>query len=120
MSLNGYDLRHFLAGGLSPAVVEIVLRAGVMLRHYAEHGETALASAQHPKYRTLLLAAHGIAALANGGKVALLHGNPLAINLAQWYALIGHLAPSIHYWSFAGLDGAHLLCTSTISSISTA
>lgn len=100
MYLNGYDLRHFLVGGLSPAVVEIVLRAGVMLRHYAEHGETALDIAQHPRYRAMLLAAHGVAALANGGKVALMQGNPLAINLAQWYALIGYLIPSLHYWLF--------------------
>jgi hypothetical protein len=100
MYLNGYDLRHFLVGGLSLAVIEIVLRAGVMLRHYAEHGETPLDFAQHPKYRTMLLSAHGIAALANGGKVALMQGNPLAINLAQWYALIGHLVPSLHYWIF--------------------
>lgn len=100
MYLNGYDLRHFLVGGLSPAVVEIVLRAGVMLRHYAEYGETPLDIAQHPKYRTMLLAAHGIAALANGGKVALMQGNPLAINLAQWYALVGYLVPSLHYWLF--------------------
>jgi hypothetical protein len=100
MYLNGYDLRHFLVGGLSPAVVEIVLRAGVMLRHYAEHGETALDIAQHPKYRTMLLAAHGVAALGNAGKVVLLQGNPLAINLAQWYALINYLVPSLHYWLF--------------------
>lgn len=100
MYLNGYDLRHFLAGGLCPAVIEIVLRAGVMLRHYAEHGETPLDIAQHPKYRTMLLAAHGIAALANGGKVAVMQGNPLAINLAQWYALVGYLTPSLNYWLF--------------------
>lgn len=71
-----------------------------MLRHYAEHGETQLNIAQHPKYRTMLLSAHGIAALANGGKVALMQGNPLAINLAQWYALIGYLIPSLHSWLF--------------------
>lgn len=100
MYLNGYDLRHFLTGGLSPAVVEIVLRGGLMLRHYAEHGETSLDLAQHPKYRTMLLVAHGIAALGNAGKVALMQGNPLAINLAQWYALIGYLSPSLHYWLF--------------------
>ncbi|MBP1468422.1 hypothetical protein EYB53_022105 [Candidatus Chloroploca sp. M-50] len=100
MYLNGYDLRHFLVGGLSPAVIEIVLRAGVMLRCYAEHGEMTLDLAQHPKYRTMLLAAHGIAALANGGKVVLMQGNPLAINLAQWYALIGYMLPSVRFWLF--------------------
>ncbi|MBX0329699.1 hypothetical protein K2Z83_18675 [Oscillochloris sp. ZM17-4] len=100
MYLNGYDLRHFLVGGLSPAVIEMIVRGGLMLRHYAEYGETPLDIAGHPKYRTMLLAAHGIAALGNAGKVALLQGNPLAINVAQWYALIGYLVPSLRYWLF--------------------
>ncbi|RRR74021.1 MAG: hypothetical protein EI684_07930 [Candidatus Viridilinea halotolerans] len=100
MYLNGYDLRHFLVGGLTPAVIEIVLRAGIMLRHYAEHGEVTFTFDQNAKYRTMLLSAHGIAAMANGGKVALLQGNPLAINLAQWYAFIGYLIPSLHSWLF--------------------
>ncbi|MEI8165282.1 MAG: hypothetical protein WCG26_02850 [Chloroflexales bacterium] len=100
MYLNGYDLRHFLVGGLSPAVVEIVLRGGLMLRHYAAHGETVLDLTQHPKYRTMLLAAHGIAALGNAGKITLMQGNPLAINLAQWYALVGYVVPSMHFWLF--------------------
>jgi hypothetical protein len=100
MYLNGYDLRHFLVSGLSPAVIEIVLRGFIMLRHYAEYGEAQFVLANQPKYRSMLLAAHGIAALGNAGKVALLQGNPLAINLAQWYALLRYLIPSLHYWVF--------------------
>lgn len=100
MYLNGYDLRHFLSGGLGPAVVELVLRGGLLLRHYAEHGATAPPAMAHPKQRAMLLAAHSIAALANAGKVALMQGNPLAINLAQWYALVGYLIPSLRHWLF--------------------
>ena len=100
MYLNGYDFRHFLVTGLTPAVIEIVLRAYIMLRHYSEHGETEFDLASHPKYRTMLLAAHGIATLGNAGKIALMQGNPLAINYAEWLALIRYLVPSIKYWAF--------------------
>jgi len=100
MYLNGYDFRHFLVSGITPAVIEIVLRAYIMLRHYSEHGETKFDLASHPKYRTMLLMAHGIATLGNAGKIALMQGNPLAINYAEWMALIRYLIPSIKYWAF--------------------
>jgi hypothetical protein len=100
MYLNGYDLRHFVASGVTPAVIEIVLRAYVMLRHYSELGEVKLAVAQSPKYRSMLLAAHGVAAAANAGKVALYQGNPLAINQAEWMALLRYLFPHMKYWMF--------------------
>lgn len=98
MYLNGYDLRHFLVSGLTPAVIEIVLRGYLLLRHYATYGDAPRTSAARAKERTMLLTAHAIAALANAGKVALWQGNPLAINVAEWYALVGYLAPSLHYW----------------------
>ena len=61
MYVNGYDLRHFLVSGITPATIEIILRAYIMLRHYAEHGETKFLLASHPKYRSMSLAAHSIA-----------------------------------------------------------
>jgi hypothetical protein len=100
MYLNGYDLRHFVASGVTPAVIEIVLRAFLMLRHYSEQGEVKLALAQSPKYRSMLLAAHGVAATTNAGKVALYQGNPLAINQAEWMALLRYLFPHMKYWMF--------------------
>jgi hypothetical protein len=100
MYLNGYDFRHFLVSGITPAVIEIALRAYIMLRHYSEYGETKFDLASHPKYRTMLLMAHGIATLGNAGKIALMHGNPLAINYAEWMAFIRYLIPSIKYWVF--------------------
>jgi hypothetical protein len=100
MYLNGYDFRHFLVSGITPATIEIVLRAYIMLRHYSEHGETKFLLSSHPKYRSMLLAAHSIAALGNVGKIVLMEGNPLAINQAQWLALIRYLIPSIKYWVF--------------------
>jgi hypothetical protein len=71
-----------------------------MLRHYSEQGETKINLASHPKYRSMLLAAHGIASLANAGKIALRQGNPLAINYAEWMALLRYLIPSTKYWVF--------------------
>jgi hypothetical protein len=97
---KGYDFRHFLVGGLTPGVIEIILRAYIMLRHYSEHGETRFVLGNNPKYRSMLLCSHSIAALANAGKVALYQGNPLAINLAEWMALLRYLVPSLKYWVF--------------------
>ena len=100
MYLNGYDLRHFIASGITPAVVEIVLRAYIMLRHYSEHGEIKFDLASHPKYRSMLMMAHGIATTANAGKVILMGGNPLAINYAEYMPFIRYLIPSLKYWLF--------------------
>ncbi|MFW6359685.1 MAG: hypothetical protein ACOC0N_10810 [Chroococcales cyanobacterium] len=101
MYLNGYDFRHFLVSGITPAVIEIVLRAYIMLRHYSEHGKSNFFSIDsNPKYCTMLLMAHSIAAAGNAGKIALMQGNPLALNYAEWLALIRYLIPSVKYWAF--------------------
>lgn len=100
MYLNGYDFRHFIVSGITPAVIEIVLRAYIMLRHYSEYGETKFDLTSHPKYRAMLLMAHSIATLGNAGKIALMQGNPLAINYAEWIAFIRYLIPSIKYGVF--------------------
>lgn len=100
MYLNGYDFRHFLVSGLMPGVIEIVLRAYIMLRHLSEYGEMKFDLASHPKYRLMLLIAHGIATLGNAGKIALMQGNPLAINYAEWIAFVRYLIPSMKYWIF--------------------
>jgi hypothetical protein len=99
MYLNGYDFRHFLVSGITPAVIEIVLRAFIMIRHYSEHGEIKFDLASHPKYRSMLLMAHGIATAANVGKVVLMK-NPCAINYAEYMAFIRYLIPSLKYWLF--------------------
>ncbi len=100
MYRNGYDFRHFLVSGITPAAIEIVLRGYLMLRHYSENGETKFQLASNPKYRSMLLAAHGIASAGNAGKVALHQGNPLAINQAEWMALFRYLIPHLKYVIF--------------------
>ena len=81
-------------------IIEIVLRAYIMLRHYSEQAEVKLNAAQTPKYRSMLLAAHGVAAAANAGKVALYQDNPPAINQAEWMAFLRYLFPHMKYWMF--------------------
>ena len=71
-----------------------------MLRHYSEYGAVKFDLASHPKYRTMLLSAHAIATAGNAGKIALMQGNPLAINYAEWLALIRYLVPSLKHWVF--------------------
>lgn len=100
MYYNGYDFRHFLSSNVSSSTVELVLRAYVLLEVYARHGEVELSLASHPKYRSMLLGAHTIAAAGNAGKVALHEGNPLAVNQAQWMALFRYLMPSLRTWVF--------------------
>lgn len=100
MYRNGYDLRHFITMGITPAVIEIILRAYIMLRHYFETGEFMVSVASHPKYRAMLLSAHAIAALGNAGKIWLMQGNPLAFNQAQWMALFRYLVPWMKYRLF--------------------
>jgi hypothetical protein len=100
MYLNGYDLRHFITMGITPGTIEIILRAYLMIRHYSEHGEVKFCLTNNPKYRSMLLSAHAIASAANVGKVALCHGNPLAINYAEYLALIRYLLPAMKYWMF--------------------
>ena len=97
---NGYDLRHFVTMGITPATIEIILRAYLMIRHYSNHGDVKFLLADNPKYRSMLLFAHAIACAGNAGKIALMQGNPLAINYVEWIALLRYLVPSLQYWLF--------------------
>lgn len=97
---NGYDLRHFVTMGITPATIEIILRTYLMIRHYSTHGEVKFLLADNPKYRSMLLSAHAVACAGNAGKIALMQGNPLAINYAEWFAMLRYLIPSLKYWVF--------------------
>lgn len=99
MYRNGYDLRHFLVGALTPAIIELIVRTYIFIRHWCEHGEAKFSIGGHPKYRSMLLWAHTIAAATNAGKVVFMQ-NPLAINWAEWQAFIRYLLPSVKYWLF--------------------
>ena len=89
MYLNGYDLRHFITAGIGPGLVEALVRALTMLRLILGGNETPPA-----KLRSMLLAAHAVAAMGNAGKIALHAGNPLCVNLPQWYTLLRYAVPA--------------------------
>lgn len=97
---HGYDLRHFATMSTTPAAIEMILRMYIMIRSYTEENETEFFLGENPKYRSMLLSSHSIASAANVGKVYLRQGNPLAINYAEWMALVRYLAPSVKYWVF--------------------
>lgn len=97
---HGYDLRHFLTMSITPATIEIILRAYILIRQYCENDGEKISISNNPKYRSMLLSAHAIASATNAGKVALYQGNPLAINYAEWLALLRYLVPSMKYWLF--------------------
>ncbi len=96
MYLRGYDSRHFLTMSTSCAAAEIVLRGyfAIRQRQDADYAEEVTSEADaagtssvsaHPRYQSMALAAHGVAAAANVGKVMITR-HPLAINYAQWLA----------------------------------
>jgi len=100
MYYHGYDLRHFVTMSITPASIEIILRMYIMIRHFVENDDIVFMVGGNPKYRSMLLSSHSIACAANVGKVYLRQGNPLAINYAEWLALIRYLIPSVKYWLF--------------------
>ena len=97
---HGYDMRHFVTMSTTPATIEIILRMYILIRTFTEGEEKLSNISSNPKYRSMLLSAHAIASASNVGKVYLRAGNPLAINYAEWLALLRYLVPSIKYWVF--------------------
>ena len=98
MYLEGYDFRHFVAGGLTTLIVEIIVRGAWLIRRLDE-GRTFRASlpdAAMPRLRRQLLLAHATAAAVDGGKICITK-NPIALNWAQWLAVLRYLVPEIEY-----------------------
>lgn len=95
MYLRGFDTWHFLTMASSVAAAELILRGYWGLRGQLDEAwlETTRAEAvqtsgarvgDHPRFQTMSLIAHGIAAGSNAGKIVLYHGNPVALNYTQW------------------------------------
>lgn len=95
MYLRGFDTWHFATMTTSVAAASLTLRGYWGLRgHFDERwretvdNETAQVGgdrvSDNPRFQTLSLIAHGLAAGANVGKVVLYGGNPLALNYPQW------------------------------------
>ena len=99
MYLQGYDSRHFLTMATEVAALEACLRTYWLVRRALdpafaagiEHeGRIALADhiGDHPRFQAMAFGAYAIAAAANAGKIAVYHGNPLAINYATWLGFL--------------------------------
>ena len=99
MYLNGYDSWHFVSMATSAAVVDVILRAYWGLRAAVDpdwrqiiddeadrHGSTSVSD--HPRFASMSLGAHGIAAAGNLVKLAMAGGNPLALDYAEWLTLL--------------------------------
>jgi hypothetical protein len=98
MYLRGYGTWHLLTMTSSVAVTEAVIRAYYSLRQLLDddykhtvdiEGIRSQANkvTDEPRYQSLSLLAHSVAAAGNAGKIALYGGNPLALNIAQWAML---------------------------------
>lgn len=98
MYRSGYDFRHFLAGGVCTAAIEVVVRTSWLVRELAEGkalGE-ALPVGRKPRLQTGLFIAHTVAAAVDAGKVAITQ-NPLMVNWAQWLAFFRYALPQLHW-----------------------
>lgn len=106
MYRSGYDFRHFVAGGLCTALIEVIVRVGWFVRELREGKSLtdALPVGDKPRLRTGLFLAHTAAAAVNAGKVAITQ-NPLSVSWAQWSAFFGYLLPQMH-WMLAGREQA--------------
>ncbi len=98
MYRSGYDFRHFLAGGITVALTEVIVRTAWIVRELSE-GKNLIASlptAGNPRLRNGLFLAHAVTTAMNAGKVTVTRC-PLAIHWAQWLAFFGYLIPQL-YW----------------------
>jgi len=104
MYREGYDFRHFLAGGVCVTLIEAIVRIAWLVRELQEGRSLmeALPVGDNPRLRTGLLLAHAIAAAVNAGKVAVTK-NPLSVSWAQWLAFFGYLLPQMQ-WLLAGKE----------------
>ena len=73
MYAQGYDFGHFLGMSMCPLTIEVIVRVAYFTKALSEGKEfsEALPIAGQTKLRTMLFAAHSVAAMANAGKIAI-------------------------------------------------
>jgi hypothetical protein len=105
MYRSGYDFRHFLAGGVTVAIIEVFVRTAWTVRELSE-GKKLMDALPivGPRLRSGLFLSHSVAAAVNAGKVAVTQ-NPLSLNWAQWLAFFRYLLPQMH-WLLVGRERA--------------
>lgn len=97
MYRSGYDFRHFLAGSLAVAAVEIIVRGSWVIRRLQEGRSVieSLPGAANPRLRRSLFLAHTVSSAINAGKVAVSQ-NPLSVNWDQWLMFFRYLLPEMN------------------------
>jgi len=122
--LNGYDSRHFLTMATEVAALEACLRTYWLVRRSLdpafaadiEH-EGLIAGADHvgdhPRFQAMAFGAYAIAASANAGKIAVYHGNPLAINYATW---LGFLRAAFKFAQGRAVSPSDILARTSLAS----
>jgi hypothetical protein len=105
MYRSGYDFRHFLAGGVTVAIIEVFVRTAWTVRELSE-GKTLTAAlpVASKRLQSGLFVSHTVATAINAGKVAVTH-NPLSVNWAQWLAFFRYVLPQAH-WLLIGRENA--------------
>jgi hypothetical protein len=106
MYLSGYDFRHYLAGGIVPGLIEILIRSYVWLwevdhlddldaTYWRRDGQQITDTRRRAKLQAMLFWTHALAAAGNAGKIALTASTSAnffvgmrAFNRAQWEMLI--------------------------------
>jgi hypothetical protein len=104
MYRQGYDFRHFLAGGVCVASAETIVRLAWLVRELQEGKDLAeaLPVGNKPRLQTKLFLAHSVAAAVNAGKVAVTQ-NPLSVSWSQWLAFFRYILPQLH-WMVVGKE----------------
>jgi hypothetical protein len=105
MYRSGYDFRHYLAGGVTVAIVEVFVRTAWTVRELSE-GKTLIDAlpVANRRLQSGLFLSHSVAAAVNAGKVAVTQ-NPLSVNLAQWQIFFLYALPQLH-WLLVGRESA--------------
>jgi hypothetical protein len=105
MYRSGYDFRHFLAGGVSVAIVEVFVRTAWTVRELSEGKKLIDAlPVGGVRLQSGLFLSHSVVTAINAGKVAVTQ-NPLSINYAQWLAFFRYALPQMH-WLLVGRERA--------------
>ena len=105
MYRSGYDFRHYLAGGVTVAIVEVFVRTAWTVRELSE-GKTLIDAlpVANRRLQSGLFLSHSVATAVNAGKVAVTQ-NPLSVNLAQWQTFFLYALPQLH-WLLVGRESA--------------
>lgn len=105
MYYEGYDVIHFTASTVPVLINEIIVRFCYLSKNLRE-GKGIKKSApisnnriKHPKLQTMLFIAHTISCGGNALKVKFVK-NPMALNLAQWYAYLPYVISQIKWVAF--------------------